>query len=103
MLEFSILLEACNPEHKHWRSYFITFGQDLLGDWVVEVIYGKIGARGHKKTKLFPDEVAARQEVQRCLKRRIKAPKRIGVPYIVKAVNCPENTPLELWCPLEFR
>lgn len=77
--------------------------EDGLGDWVVEVTYGRIGANGHKKTRLFPDEKIAWQEVLKCLKRRINAPKRIGVSYMVKAVNCPEGRPLELWCPPEFR
>lgn len=102
MLEFSILLEACNPEKRHWRSYYIASGEDLLGHWVVEVTYGRIGAKGHKKTKIFPDEEAARQEVLKCLKRRTGAPKRLGVAYKVKTVLCPENSPLALWCPSEF-
>lgn len=96
------MLEACNPERKHWRSYLVTSGEDLLGHWIVEVTYGRIGAKGHKKTKVFQDEEAAQQEVLKCLKRRTSSRKRLGVPYTVKAVTHPENRPLELWCPAEF-
>ena len=46
MMEFSILLEACDPERNRWRSYRIMAGQDLFGDWVVELTYGRIGSRG---------------------------------------------------------
>lgn len=102
MLEFSILLEAKNPERKHWRSYLVASGEDLLGEWIVEVTYGRIGARGHKKTKVFDDEEAARKEVLRCLKRRLAAPKRLGVPYKVKSVIYPENSAPSLWCPPEL-
>ncbi|SMF97905.1 WGR domain-containing protein [Methylomagnum ishizawai] len=102
MFEFSILLEACNPEKKHWRSYFVASGKDLLGDWVVEVSYGRIGARGHRKTKVCADQEAAREEVLKCLERRVNAPKRLGVPYKVKSIACPENSAPSFWCPPEL-
>ena len=83
MMEFSILLEACDPERNRWRSYRIMAGQDLFGDWVVELTYGRIGSRGHTKVVAVDDETAARRYVQACLRKRETAPKRIGISYKV--------------------
>jgi hypothetical protein len=43
MMEYSVLLEASDPARNRWRSYHIAAGQDLFGDWVVELTYGRIG------------------------------------------------------------
>ena len=81
MMEFSILLEACDPARNIHRAYHIAGGQDLFGDWIVQLTYGRIGARGHTKTVAVGDEAAARRYVQSCLRKRETAPKRIGIPY----------------------
>ncbi len=81
MMHYTILLEACAPERNIWRSYHIAAGQDIFGDWVVELTYGLIGAKGRKQTILVPDEAAAQQYVRKCLKKRENAPKRIGIDY----------------------
>ena len=83
MMEFAIHLEACDPERNIWRSYSITTGQDLFGDWIVAMNYGRIGARGTTKTVVLPDEAETRRYVQKCLKKRENAPKRIGIGYKV--------------------
>ena len=82
-MAFTILLEARDPARNRWRAYRIAAGQDLFGVWIVELTYGRIGARGHTKTVAVEDEAAARHYVQRCLKRRATAPKRIGIGYKV--------------------
>ena len=87
MMEFSILLEACDPERNRWRSYRIMAGQDLFGDWVVELTYGRIGSRGHTKTVAVDNEAAARRYVQTCLRKRETAPKRIGIDYKVRQTS----------------
>ena len=56
MMEFAIHLEACDPARNIWRSYSITAGQDLFGDWIVAMNYGRIGSRGTTKTVLLSDE-----------------------------------------------
>jgi predicted DNA-binding WGR domain protein len=81
MMEFSILLEACDPERNIHRAYRLAAGQDLFGNWIVEVTYGRIGAKGRTKVVPVADEAAARRYVQTCLKKRESAPKRIGVGY----------------------
>jgi hypothetical protein len=58
-MAFAIYLEARNPTRNIWRAYHIAAGQDLFGDWVVELTYGRIGANGRTKTVLVADEAAA--------------------------------------------
>ena len=87
MMEFAIHLEACDPARNIWRSYSITAGQDLFGDWIVAINYGRIVSRGTTKTVLLSDEAETRRYVQKCLKKRESAPKRIGIDYKVKDVS----------------
>ena len=35
MMEYSILLEARDPERNIYRAYHIAAGKDLFGDWIV--------------------------------------------------------------------
>ncbi len=88
----SILLEACNPELNIWRSYRITFGQDLFGSWIVELIYGRIGSRGRSRTILAENETQAMSYVEQCLKKRQSAPKRIRATYRIKQLPKEGNT-----------
>jgi predicted DNA-binding WGR domain protein len=81
MMEFSILLEACDPERNIHRAYRLAAGQDLFGNWIVEITYGRIGAKGRTQVVPVADEAAARCYVQNCLKKRESAPKRIGIGY----------------------
>lgn len=59
MMEFSIQLAATDPARNIWRSYLIAGGQDLFGNWIVELTYGRIGAKGRTKAVLVADEAAA--------------------------------------------
>jgi hypothetical protein len=57
------------------------FVTDLLGDWTVDVIYGRIGTRGRTVRHVADDEAGARKLVRHCLQRRSTAPRRIGIDY----------------------
>ncbi|MDR4485266.1 MAG: WGR domain-containing protein [Nitrospirales bacterium] len=89
MDEFHIKLEAKNPDKGNFRAYEIDAGPDLLGQWQIEVKYGRIGRRGRSVTYSAADDAGAAAIIRHCLKRRSTAPKRIGVPYQVR----------ELWDP----
>ena len=93
MIVCHLLLQAKAPEKNLFRSYHIAAGQNLFGDWIVELTYGRIGAKGRTQTLLAADEAEARQLVKRCLKRRRTAPKRHGVPY--QLVELKGDWPLE--------
>lgn len=80
----SILLEACAPEKNIFRSYRITFGQNLFGSWIVELSYGRIGTKGRSRTILTATESKTFDFVENCLKKRQSAPKRIGTHYKIK-------------------
>lgn len=74
-------LEARDPTHNIHRAYSIAYGQDLFGNWVVETTYGRIGGKGRTLVTVVDNEDAALKYVQKALKRRQSAPKRIGVGY----------------------
>ncbi len=80
-LAFSTLLHACDPARKHWRAYRVEAGQDLLGDWLVEVTFGRIGPGGRIVRYVASNEADARGLARACLRRRASAPRRIGVAY----------------------
>jgi len=87
MMGFAIHLEARAPGRNIWRAYSIKGGQDLFGDWVVVLSYGRIGAKGAIKTALLTDEAAVRHYVRQCLKKRENAQKRIGIGYTIIQTN----------------
>ena len=80
-LAFSTLLHACDPARNLWRAYRVEAGQDLLGDWLVEVTFGRIGPGGRTVRYVAKDEAGARGLARACLRRRVSAPRRIGVAY----------------------
>ena len=86
MIVFSILLDADYPELNIRRSYLIEAGEDLFGEWVVEINYGRIGCKGRKKVFLLNCEEDAKKEVKKRLKKRERLFKRIGVGYSVKQI-----------------
>ena len=89
MESFSVRLEACDPAKALFRAYHIEAGTDLLGDWLVDVTYGRIGTRGRTVRYVATDEPGARKIVRYCLQRRATAPKRIGVGYKVRELSDP--------------
>jgi predicted DNA-binding WGR domain protein len=88
---FCIDLHACDPPRNRWRFYRIEVGQDLFGEWVVRLRYGRIGASGRTQNIIVADEHEGHQVVRACLARRHSAPRRIGVPYRVQELFDPMN------------
>jgi predicted DNA-binding WGR domain protein len=80
-------LEARDPTHNVHRAYSIAYGQDLFGNWIVETTYGRIGAKGRTIVTVVDNEDEALKYVQKSLKRRQSAPKRIGVGYEDRTVS----------------
>jgi predicted DNA-binding WGR domain protein len=78
---FTATLEACDPALGRFRAYRLEAGRDLLGDWLVEITYGRIGTRGRSIRYAVQDEAQAKKLVRETLRRRATARKRIGVPY----------------------
>jgi len=81
LAETSIGLEARNPLANRMRRWSVEIGQDLLGMWLVDVEFGRIGSKGRRLRHAFSDEPAARAYVRQSLRRRATASARIGVAY----------------------
>jgi hypothetical protein len=61
MNSFSALLEARDPALGRFCSYRLEAGTDLLGAWLVEVTFGRIGTRG---TLVYLDRSNARNSAR---------------------------------------
>jgi predicted DNA-binding WGR domain protein len=81
LAETRIGLEARNPLANRMRRWSVEIGQDLLGMWLVDVEFGRIGSKGRRLRHAFFDEPAAQAYVWQALRRRATAPARIGVAY----------------------
>jgi predicted DNA-binding WGR domain protein len=81
MTSLHILLEARSVARRCWRAYEIDVGTDLFGAWLVEMSYGRIGAMGRTKFRSFATAADAQAQVHACLRKRARAPRRIGVAY----------------------
>ena len=79
--ETKIELEARNPLVNRLRRWSIEIGQDLLGMWIVDVEFGRIGSKGRHLRHVYPDQPAAVACLGRALRRRATAQERIGVAY----------------------
>ena len=81
MLTLVSYLQANDPEQNLHRFYRIEYGQDLFGQWIVEVNYGRVGCKGRSLITLFDSQMDAQSYVKQALKRRQSSPNRIGVAY----------------------
>jgi predicted DNA-binding WGR domain protein len=87
MEQFRAELQARDPARGIFRAYRIEAGTDLLGDWLVDVTYGRIGTPGRRIRHFAASEAEARKIVRHCLQRRRTAPKRIGVGYQLRELS----------------
>jgi hypothetical protein len=78
-------------------SYRLEAGTDLLGAWLVDLVYGRIGTRGRRIRYVLWDKDEARKLVWRSLRRRATARKRVGVSYRFRELIDPND-----WCPSIF-
>jgi hypothetical protein len=88
-------LEARDPALSRFRSYRIDAGIDMLRAWLVEITYGRSGTPGRCLRYVASDEAGARKLVQRSLRPRSSARKRIGVPDRFRELSDPWQ-----WVPL---
>lgn len=96
---FTATLVACDPAQGRFRAYCIEAGTDLLGDWLVDVTYGRIGSRGRIVRHVAADEAEARKIVRLCLQRRGTARKRIRVGYQLRELTDPAQWAAGFPCP----
>ena len=82
----SLHLQACSPERNIFRAYSIWLGQDLLGDWIVSVTYGRIRVRGTTRAYVFASKEEGLHKLKSILRKRASAYKRLGCSY--KLMEC---------------
>lgn len=88
---FTASLEARNPDRGHFRAYQIDAGIDLLGDWIVDITFGRIGSPGRTIRQTVISEAEAQAFVQRVIRRRRAAKTRIGVAYQILDLHDPDG------------
>jgi predicted DNA-binding WGR domain protein len=76
LAETTIKLEARNPKANHLRKWNVELGQDLLGMWIADIEFGRIGSTGRRLRQVFPDQP------RRGLRRRATAPARGSASHI---------------------
>ena len=81
MLTLASYLQANDPEQNLHRFYRIEYGQDLFGQWIVEVNYGRVGCKRRSLITLYDSQKEALSYVKQALKRRQSSAIRIGVTY----------------------
>ncbi|MDT0576990.1 WGR domain-containing protein [Croceicoccus sp. F390] len=76
-----ITLVAIDHTRNCRRHYRISRSRDLFGQEIIELAWGRIGARGQSRTVSAPPGNQADRIVAKILNRRATACKRIGVAY----------------------
>jgi hypothetical protein len=59
MEQFGTELQACGPARGIFRANSMEAGTDLLGNWLVDVTDGRIGARGRRIRHVAANEQLA--------------------------------------------
>ena len=84
MSYLKIVLRATNPESNLDRAYEVHLNKGLFDSWLVITAYGRYGAGGRgarQKTHSFFVLKEAKDFVEKILKKRLNAAKRIGCNY----------------------
>jgi predicted DNA-binding WGR domain protein len=97
----TVAFEAHHTERNHHRRYQLTVGRDLLDDWTVTVCYGRTGQAGREVRYADASPDAMRAVIRERLSRRLSAPKRIGCPYRLAALNTAPGIDATFWLPGE--
>lgn len=95
----TVSFEAHNPDRNHHRRYEIRLGRDLLGNWTVCLLFGRMGRAGQTVRHSDPDPERLRKVIRECLRRRLTAPGRIGCAYTLRELDAAGGIDVEFWLP----
>jgi predicted DNA-binding WGR domain protein len=95
----TVALEARHTARNHQRRYEITVGRDLFDDWSVVIRYGRIGQGGREERFAGPQADELMAVVRERLRRRLSAPRRIGVPYRLAVLSLAPGFDAAAWLP----
>ncbi len=93
----TVALEAHHAGRNHHRRYEITVGHDLFDDWTVVIRYGRAGQGGREDRFGGPDAEGLKEVIRERLRRRLSAPRRIGVPYRLAVLNAAPGFDASAW------
>lgn len=95
----TIALEAHHSGRNHHRRYEITVGRDLFDAWTVAICYGRAGNGGREDRFGGVDAERLKAVIRERLRRRLSAPKRIGVPYRMSKLSVAQDFDASGWLP----
>lgn len=88
---FACYLEARLPEANLARAYHVVVSEDLFGQYTVDITFGRIGTHGTVKRCAVTEIGAVRAKLRQVLKRRLTAPRRLGVAYHCRSLFDPQG------------
>ncbi len=88
---FACHLEARLPDANLARAYCVLVSRDLFGLYTVDVTFGRIGRPGSTRRYTVEDLEAVRAKLREVLRRRLSAPRRLGVAYVCRSVFDPQG------------
>jgi predicted DNA-binding WGR domain protein len=74
-------LKAIDPDRGIYRWYEIKQSHNLFGTWSLIISSGRIGTRGRTRILPFETEAEMTTTLQKILKKRLTAERRIGCNY----------------------
>jgi predicted DNA-binding WGR domain protein len=81
LAEITLVLEARDWAANRLRRWQVDISRDLLGAWIADVQFGRIGSRGRLIRCVFEKQPDINAFLRQRLRRRASAKKRIGVDY----------------------
>ena len=87
MSYLKLTLRAIKPEINVNRVYEVHLNKGLFNSWVVLTAYGRYGSGSHQKIHSFFSLEEAKEFVNKILKRRFNAVKRVGCNYSLVKQN----------------
>jgi hypothetical protein len=81
MSHLNLVLRAVKPEINVNRVYEIYVSKGLLNSWIVMTAYGRYGSGSHQKIYSFFSLEEAKVFVNKILRKRFNAEKRVGCNY----------------------
>jgi hypothetical protein len=85
----------------HHRRYEIVVGRDLFDDWTASIRYGRTGQAGREEHFASPTADEIQALIRNRLRRRLSAPRRIGVPYRLTSFSTAPGFDAAAWLPGE--
>ena len=80
-----IYMRAHDPERNVDRDWECLVTPDLFGNVIVQTNWGRVGEKGCRTVRIFPDETSALRHYRKLLRRRATARLRIGTSYRIIA------------------